>query len=169
MKIQVKLDEDKNIGLLVDSEPFLLLENEKTEIEFVAESAKNRLLLVTARNGEAQKQFIVKNNLLILPQEFVKEGELDIVVNLYTGTNAGRKWLCEPMRIIKASKQGFEAYSKLSAELAKINIEIQECNATLSAIEKSCNFKMLAMEQRFVEMNKTFQKQINELWQTQEQ
>lgn len=169
MKIQIKLDEKNNIGSLVESGPFLLLDEDKIEIEFLTEFTKKPMLLASIRNGDGVKQFIVKNNLLILSQDFVKEGDIDIVISLYTGTAVGKKWICEPIKIINAKEVGFEAYSKIDAALKDLQIRIEECLYKISAFEKANNFKLIALETKIGEHNSALQKQIDELWQTQEQ
>ena len=139
MKIQIQLDTNSNVGSLVCSEPFLLVDSEALEIEFLG--ADNKILLATLKNGNMHKQVLVYNGTLSIPKDFIFEGELEIIVSQYNDA-LSRKWHCEPIKIIKPQEDVFEGYSliqELRSEIAKLKIKISTLEEDLSDAQKQIN------------------------------
>lgn len=164
--MKIYLNEQNNVGLLENGEPFLLLDNKTMDIEF--ETNIVGVMLVRLKNGEAKKDIIIHDNTFTVPQELVKEGELDIVVTKYTGDKIGRKWYCEPITIIEVEEEKFEAFAKLDNLLEKVTVA-DECVNKVEAFEKQLNYRDIAIENKFKVQIQTLQKQIDELWQAVEQ
>lgn len=130
MKIQIQLDKNSNVGSLVCSEPFLLVDNETLEIEFLG--AENKVLLASLKNDKMQRQMLVYNGTLSIPKEFIFEGDLEIIVSRYNDA-LSRKWHCEPIKIIKSQEDVFEGYSLIQ----ELRSEIAELKARINALEEA--------------------------------
>lgn len=164
MKIKIKLDETNGIGSLIDSEPFFLKGNDEMQIEFL--TSGKHFLLADVRNGnDTVRQIIIRDNIMTVPQNLIKAGRLDIVVRTYTGTAVGWKYLCEPIVLMKSQEETFKAYSVFD----EIKERLDSVDAKISAFEKSLNFRDIALENKMKGYTQSLQKQIDELWQTQEQ
>lgn len=132
MKMQIRLDKYSNIGSLVSSEPFLLIDNETLEIEFLG--AENNVLLATLKNDEMQRQMLVYNGMLSIPKDFIFEGEIEIIVSQYN-TSLYRKWHCEPIKIIKPQEDYFEGYSLIQ----ELKTEIAELTSKINILDEQVN------------------------------
>lgn len=117
---QILLESNSNVGSLMQSEPFFLIEGEELRIEFVSD--KNKLNLAALRNGDKTKQLLISNNSLIIPTELIFEGELQIIVSEYKGTNLARKWNCEPIAIVGVKDETFEAYPVIAALRSEVDM-----------------------------------------------
>ena len=144
---QVKLDLNDNVGSLIDSEPFFLQVDEEMKIEFITDS--RYIKHVSLRNGERSAKIIVVNNTFVVPQALQVEGELEVIVKEYIGSLLAHKWYCEPIAIVKASDETFEAYSTIAAlkdELFEVREEVASLKNVMEVV----------------------QQQMQELWQIQE-
>ncbi len=138
MKRSFVLDFNKKIGSLIESEPFFLLEDEELYLEFVGNI--NDLLLVSVKNGEANKQLVVNNRSCVIPSELIVDGQLEVVVSLYNGKTVIGRCTCEPIVIIRPSVDVFEGHPKI-AELenviAKLKAEITYLKDTVSDLHNN--------------------------------
>lgn len=110
---QILLESNGNVGSLCISEPFFLIDGEELKIEFVNDNSK--LNLASLKNGEKTKQLLVTNNAFTVPRELISEGELQIIVSEYNGSQLARKWNCEPIAIVKTKDEAFESYPVIAA------------------------------------------------------
>lgn len=136
MKIQIQLDKYSNIGSLLNSEPFLLVDNETLEIEFLG--VENNVLLATLKNNTMQRQMLVYNSTLSISTDFIFEGELEIIVSQYNDA-LSRKWHCEPIKIIKPQEDYFEGYSfiqELRADTAELNSKIDTIEEAIADLRQ---------------------------------
>lgn len=136
MKIKIQLDTFSNIGSLVNSEPFLLVDNETLEIEFLC--VENNVLLASLKNDTMQRQMLVYDGKLSIPKDFIFEGELELIVSQYN-TALSRKWHCEPIKIIKPQEDYFEGYSfiqELRADTAKLKSKINTLEEVIADLRQ---------------------------------
>lgn len=148
MTLQIKLEENKPLGLLVKSEPLFLLEgDEEIQIEFLTEI--NKAFIVTAKNGDVVRQFVVKNRRFTISNDLKFEGEIEMVVSLYTHSTLAYKWACEPIAVVKPRKDVFELHPKISVLEDEIFRLKEEVSALIGKVEN-------------------LQNQTTELWQIQE-
>lgn len=146
MKKQIRLEQNENVGRLVQNEPFYLTD-EKLEIEFVTDSSF--VLIADVCNGDSKRKMLVDDKHIVIPEEFICEGELQIVISLYDGGTLKTKWYCDPIFIVQTKEQGFELYGLLDKKLR----EIDELKSEIEALQAAIT---------------GLQKQVGDLWQIQE-
>ncbi len=146
MKKQIRLEQNQSIGRLVQNEPFYLTD-EKLEIEFITDLSF--VLIADVCNGDSKRKMLVEDKQLVIPEEFICEGELQIVISLYDGGSLKSKWHCDPIYFVQTKEQGFELYGLLDQKLR----EIDELKTEIEALQNAVT---------------GLQKQVGDLWQIQE-
>ena len=146
---QIKLEEKNRVGSLVESEPFFLLDDECRELQIEFVTDVKQVLIATVKNGDKVKQFTVRDRRITLHEDLIFEGELEIVVCLYQRNLCVYKWTCEPITIVKAQKDVFEAHPKITALESELFDLQEEVKALKNVVGE-------------------LQKQVEELWQIQE-
>lgn len=125
MTKQIELLSNSNIGSLIDSEPFFLVDGENLIIEFI--EVERFPLLLTIKNGDLQRQLLISQNNFMIPKDFILEGELQMIVSAYNGTSITNKWICEPIILFKPKPDVFEVSPKIRAlenRIAELESEV---------------------------------------------
>lgn len=136
MIIQIKLEQNSNVGSLINGEPFVLVENEVLQIEFAGEI--ENVLIVSLKNEDIKRQILVERGKFTVHKDLLKEGRLEMIVSLYNASGIAARWICEPITLVKPREDVFEGYpviASLQARISDLEAEVHLLQETVADLQ----------------------------------
>lgn len=127
MTRQIKLDVT-NRARVLENDPILLPDT--LTVEFVSEFYRTSELLITARNGLLKKKIKVHNREPLDLSELVREGVLEMFIQLIVKGTVVKSWTVDPI-FFKSTEQGFELYDYIALLEDRIAVLEQKTTVTL--------------------------------------
>lgn len=106
----------------------IVIPEEKVELEFITSCYSIGEILVSVRNGSAEKQFKLRDKPIDITDLCTVPGQVDITAQLLVRDNVAKVWQIEPL-CVKEISGGYEVIPEienLKAQLATANQAIAE-------------------------------------------
>lgn len=109
-----------------------LFEDGDLEIAIFGNNVKNSTIEILADNGLEQRRFACKDNIMVIPKDFVRVGVLKIKINVLLNGRVVKVYTCEDLIVIKDEEE-----FKAIPEMVVLRNENREIKAKLDEVLKS--------------------------------
>ncbi len=115
----------EGLGRLADSEPFLL--PDVLELQFVAKGYDMRNVFVSMQNGTIKKHERLKGDTLVVDNELLFAGYLNIRVSAYMGGEIAKIWDIYPLKLVETN-YGIETFDYIKIIEDKVDTLQEQVN-----------------------------------------